>query len=501
MATIAVSGLTFRYDSSPGNIFENVSFQLDTDWKLGFTGRNGRGKTTFLKLLMGEYPYAGSILSPVSFSYFPFRIAAAHDETAQVLPGVGNEYEEWELLRELNLLQVPANVLYRPFDTLSYGERTKVLIASLFLRKNSFLLLDEPTNHLDVHGRSVLAEYLAGKKGFILVSHDRATLDRVVDHVLSINRTDITVRKGTFSSWLEDKWRQDESEADENRRLKKDIARLQSAARRAADWSGKVEASKCRSGPVDSDAPADRGAIGHKAAKMMKRAKAIETRQQAAATRKSALLRNVEETEPLKLSPLAYRAPVLASLSNVSIAYGGRGVVAGVDLDIRRGDRIALLGRNGSGKSSILRLLCGEEVPHSGEIRIGGGLRISYLPQDTSGVSGDVMTFALRESSDRSLFLAILHKLGFDKTLFAKDIRELSEGQRKKVLLARSLSESAHLYLWDEPLNYVDLQSRMQIEALLAASAPTMVFVEHDETFVRNVATAEIRLPGETPPM
>ncbi len=203
MSMIKVENLTFSYPSGIENIFENVSFTLDTDWKLGFVGRNGRGKTTFLNLLLGKYEYAGTILSSVQFDYFPYPVSEKSRLTAEVLTEVCPAAEEWELIRELSLLDVAPEILWQPFDTLSNGEQTKALLAALFLNEGHFLLIDEPTNHLDSGARESVAAYLKKKKGFILVSHDRNVLDCCVDHILALNRTNIEVQNGNFSSWLE----------------------------------------------------------------------------------------------------------------------------------------------------------------------------------------------------------------------------------------------------------------------------------------------------------
>lgn len=237
MSLINVSNLTFAYEGSYDNIFEEVSFQIDTAWKLGFTGRNGRGKTTFLKLLLGQYEYSGTISSSVSFEYFPYEVPDPSQLTCDVLGSINPDCMQWELLRELSRLEVDEDVLYRPFETLSNGEQTKVLLAALFLRENSFLLIDEPTNHLDLRARRLVGDYLRTKSGFLLVSHDRAFLDRCIDHILSINKMDIEIQKGNFSTWYENKRRQDEFELTKNERLKKDIRRLEQAAKRAGAWS------------------------------------------------------------------------------------------------------------------------------------------------------------------------------------------------------------------------------------------------------------------------
>jgi ABC-type transport system involved in cytochrome c biogenesis ATPase subunit len=178
MSLINVTNLTFGYDSGPENIFENVSFQIDTDWKLGFTGRNGRGKTTFLNLLMGKFEYGGSITSSVSFEYFPYPVNDENMDTIEVVNNITSSYQEWQLIKELNLLEVSTDILYRPFFTLSHGEQTKVLLAALFLKENRLLLIDEPTNHLDINGRRIVSEYLRSKSGFILVSHQDGGPDR-----------------------------------------------------------------------------------------------------------------------------------------------------------------------------------------------------------------------------------------------------------------------------------------------------------------------------------
>ena len=153
---------------------------------------------------------------------------------------------------------------------------------------------------------------------------------------------------------------------------------------------------------------------------------------------------------------------------------------------------MALAGRNGCGKSSVLKLLAGENIPHHGLLRLGSGLVISYVPQDASGLSGRLQDYLRAQGAEESLCLAILRKLGFQRVQFEKDMGAYSAGQKKKVLLAVSLCQRAHLYLWDEPLNYVDILSRQQLEELILRFMPTMVFVEHDEAFCRAVATRTV---------
>lgn len=492
MSLIQIAHLTFAYEGGMENIFEDVSFQLDTDWKLGFIGRNGRGKTTFLKLLLGHYKHEGTLAAKTDFEYFPYHIPDHGVHTAKVLQNISPDSEEWEITREISLLGIADNVLHRPFGTLSNGERTKVLLAALFLKKNSFLLIDEPTNHLDMEGRALVTAYLNRKKGFILVSHDRIFLDSCIDHILAINKKNIEIQKGTFSSWWQNKETRDASERSENERLRKEIERMREATRQTTDWSTKME--KTKRGVRIGGLRPDTGHIGHKAAKMARRSKSLERRQEEALERKSALLENVEKSEKLKIFPQTYHSPILARLEEISIRYGDRTVCSDINLTIRRGERIALRGKNGSGKSSILKLIRGECLEYGGKLLLGGGLRISYVPQSTQMLHGSPREYARECGIDESLFRTILSKLDFSKVQFEKEMGDYSGGQKKKVLLARSLCEQAHLYLWDEPLNYVDLFSRMHLTELLLKHKPTLLFVEHDRAFCDKVATETLSL-------
>ena len=488
MSLIQVRNLTFAYDGSYENVFENASFQIDTNWRLGFTGRNGRGKTTFLNLLLGKYEYRGSISASVSFSYFPYDVTDTDAVAIDVVEQIHPEYEYWKIAKEMNALQLDEAVLYRPYETLSNGERTKLQLAVLFSKDNHFLLIDEPTNHLDIRGRELVSRYLSSKKGFILVSHDRAFLDGCVDHILSINKANIEVQRGNFTSWWENKSRQDAFELAENEKLKKEIGRLEETARQKASWSDRVEATKIGQHAYD------RGYIGHKAEKMMARSKAIEQRQQVAIEEKSKLLKNIERSDELKIFQTPFHTRRLVQLQDVSIAYGEKPVCTGVNFDIQQGDRVVIQGANGSGKSSIIKLICGESIPHTGTVRIGSGLKISRVEQDTAGLRGKISEFAKRSGIEESLFLAMLAKLDVPKAQMEKDMSGLSAGQKKKVLIAKSICEPTHLHIWDEPMNYIDVISRMQIEELLLEYKPTILFVEHDKTFCDNIATKVVQL-------
>lgn len=525
MSQIKVTGLTFGYEGSPENVFENAAFTIDTDWKLGLIGRNGKGKTTLLRLLTGGYEYKGSIATDTCFDYFPYETAPADLErdTIEVLEKIQPDYELWRICRELELLRLDGEVLYRSFGSLSHGERTKVMLALLFSRENYFLLIDEPTNHLDGPTRELVRDYLNRKKGFILVSHDRWLLDGCVDHVLVLERNGIRVERGNFSSWWENKERRDQYERAENEKLKKEIGKLRAAADRTARWADKVEGTKIGFDPVKEPdrCKGTRSYIGEKSRKMQQRRKNLERRQQTAIEEKEELLKNVEETAALKLVPLRHHKEVLVRAKELSLYYeprdrvsdtvltgerGGREpkcVLRDFDLELRQGDRIVIQGPNGCGKSSLIKaiLACaGAEGQESagplteGILTTAAALTISYISQDTSHLRGTLKDYCQRLGAEETLLRAVLRQIGLERGQFGRRLEEYSEGQKKKVLIAGSLIQPAHLYIWDEPLNYIDVFSRMQIEELILRYEPTMLVVEHDRTFGKNCGTKTVQL-------
>ncbi|MDE6967532.1 MAG: ABC-F type ribosomal protection protein, partial [Clostridia bacterium] len=454
----------------------------------GLVGRNGRGKTTLLNLLLNKYEYTGNISSNVNFTYFPFKVGNPNQLVCEILWDICPQTESWEILKEFSYLQLDKDVLYSQFNSLSNGEQTKTLLAGLFLNDNNYLLIDEPTNHLDINSRQVVANYLNKKKSFILISHDRAFLDECVDHILSINKKNIEITQGNFSCWLDNFNNQQEYETALNEKLQKEISRLSKAASRNADWANKLEATKYGNGPVD------RGYIGHKSAKMMKRAKAAENRQNKAIEQKSQLLQNVEKTDNLKLSPLSYKMNKLIIANDLQIKYNEKTICEPINLEICEGDRILLEGKNGSGKSSLLKIITGEKINYTGKISVPSDLIISYIPQSFEHLKGSILNFIKNNKINQPLFRAILEKMGFDKNDYDNDLTSLSEGQKKKILIAKSLSEQAHLYIWDEPLNYLDIHARIQLEKLIQSYSPTLIFVEHDKTFQQNICNKILSL-------
>ena len=200
MSQITISHLSFTYDGDYTPVFQDLDLRLDTGWKLGLVGRNGRGKTTLLKLLAGEAEGRGTISRPVPCLRWPRPVSDPMRPVRALLLEETPPEEAWRLDWELSKLGLEGEVLDRPFAALSGGEQTRALLAALFLREDAYPMIDEPTNHLDAQGRALVADYLRGlDRGFLLVSHDRAFLDRCTDHTLALNRTGPELIRGSFS--------------------------------------------------------------------------------------------------------------------------------------------------------------------------------------------------------------------------------------------------------------------------------------------------------------
>lgn len=525
MAQIHVSNLTFCYEGSFDNIFENVSFSIDTDWKLGFIGRNGKGKTTFLKLLLGEYEYQGAINTSTVFDYFPYQLTVQQQEQCfgDILEEIRPDCELWRVICELEKLHLEADVLYRPFSVLSYGERTKVMLALLFSGDNYFLLIDEPTNHLDRNSREIVKEYLGKKKGFILVSHDRDLLDACVNHVLVLNRHSIEVQRGNFTSWKQNKERMDNFNRMENEKHRKEIGKLKKAADRAKNWADANENTKIGYDPIKEHdrCKGTRAYIGAKTKKMQSRVRQLEERITDQIEQKEGLLKDIENPVDLKMMPLTYQKEVFLRTKGYGLAYQGEKlyeVLKDFDFELRQGERVFLQGENGCGKSSFLKavlakylerktmeqqdaekffetLHCFEKnIIEEGSLTLASGLKISYINQDTSFLQGTLSDYCSQRSLEESLFKAILRQLDMERVQLEKRMEDFSEGQKKKVLIAASILTQAHLYIWDEPLNYIDVFSRIQIENLILRYQPTMLVVEHDVRFRDKIATRVVEL-------
>ena len=483
MSIIQIKDLSFRYDGGFKDIFENVNLNLDTDWKLGLIGRNGKGKSTLLKILCGKLKFNGKIIKNVEIDYFPFKVN--EDKlTLEIIQELCMA-EDWEIIKELNIMKFDIEALYRNFSTLSGGEKIKAMLVALFLKESNFLLIDEPTNHLDEKSKLDVEKYLKNKKGFILVSHDRNLLNAVTDHIMSINNSNIEIIQGNYSVWKEAFDRQNDFELKQNEKLGKEIKKLERASKQSEKWSSAAE--KEKQNKTGSKESIDKGFLGHKAAKIMKKSKTLEDRKNKNIEETKKLLKNLDKVEKLKIVPLIYEKRDLITATNFQITYN-KPLFKPINFSIQNGDRIYIKGKNGAGKSSIIKAIINKDKNYIGNLNIGNNLIISYVPQDTGDLKGSLKSFTLENKLNEAVFRAMLTKMGISLVEMENNLEDLSEGQKKKILLGKSISENAHIYIWDEPLNYIDIITREQIENMILEYMPTILFIEHDEMFCEKVS-------------
>ncbi|WP_155286951.1 ribosomal protection-like ABC-F family protein [Lacticaseibacillus zhaodongensis] len=511
MSNITISNLTFAYPGQD-NLFTKQSLQLDSSWHLGLTGRNGRGKTTLLRLLQGQLH--GSSDTRIEFpevpTYFPQPVSDPERDAWEVASAISNA-ELWEVERELGALGIAEDALYRPYSSLSGGEQTKLLLAVLFADHNAFPLIDEPTNHLDIAGRKQVAAYLARqKRGYIVIAHDRDFLDAATDHTLSIEKQQLVLTQGNFGAYEHAKARRDQTEEDEQAKLRKDIARLKSSAHDKKDWA------LSRENDIHGDPHVKgSGGTGHsgfvtaRAARMMKKSKNLEHRMDKQIHTEEALLQNVEHLDPLALDYEPDYHEVLLRVANVTLQFGNQPLFAPVSFTVKRGERVALVGPNGAGKSSLLAAILrqapasstvtGQDAPTfagtiSGTIDLTAGARRALVRQFYPDNRGPLQRFAAARKLNYQDLLNNLHKLGMPRSTFTVPIEQMSAGQQKKVELAASMATSAAFYIWDEPLNYLDVFNQDQIAAVIKSVQPTMLITEHDQHFIDAVASKVVEL-------
>ncbi|MBE6024425.1 MAG: ABC-F family ATP-binding cassette domain-containing protein [Cellulosilyticum sp.] len=525
MEKIILNKVSYHYEDFYNPVYENIDLVIKTDWKLGLIGRNGRGKTTLLRLLKGELePTSGKMNVPVEVEYFPYKnecgytitrdiikenvaqlksmedtmdaIISANDESRfdeyshlqeQYLELDGYEMESM-ILKEMDDIGLDSELLDREFESLSGGEKTRIMLLTLFLRKKTFVLMDEPTNHLDDEGKEAVIAYLQKKKGFIVVSHDRAFLDQVIDHVLSINKKDITIEKGNYSSWKHNKDKREAYELRTKERLEEEIAQMERSAKTNRFWGelGNAQryqfAGNGRANGVET---------------YMRQAKRSETRVQEHIDQKKQLLQNYEEVKALVMEQKDdIEEKCLIKIKELTFKYpdGTKQVIKGFNFEVHAGERIWVKGKNGAGKSTFLKLLSGRIQNEA--IEYADGLQIAMVSQEPEWKKG----YIKEAFEDRGLeviyqrFLELCDYFELPDDFLKRPLETYSSGELKKINIAKALAEENHIILFDEPLNYMDTYFSEQLERAILEYQPTIIFVEHDAYFGKTIATKTIQL-------
>jgi len=511
MIDLSVSGLVKSFDLEK-NILDGVTFQIERGERVGLLGKNGAGKTTLFRILTGElsadagdvifapnrrvglisqipvYP-DGFTVEDVLQSAFEHTRAmyeemaalgermAGGDESEGTLRRYGELSATFEGLggydtatavnKVANGLSLDADMRAREFDTLSGGEKTRVNLARLILEDTDILLLDEPTNHLDLHATEWLEDYLAHFRGTVLaISHDRYFLDRTVKRCIEILNGRAEFYSGNYSFYAVEKERRWIEQMRRYEKEQEKIAQLEQSAEQLRMFAFKGNDKTYR-----------------RAKSMEKRIERMRTTDKP--VRERGLTAGFVSRE--------FFGDEVFECKGVAKGYGGRTLFHDVDLQATGGERIALLGDNGVGKTTLLRLLMDQEWPDAGKIRFGPSVRTAYLPQIVRFDAPernlvDTMLWSRRGATTQWARdqLAKFHFRGED---VFKSVRVLSGGELSRLYLCTIMDEAVNLLILDEPTNHLDIASREWIEEAVEAYDGTLLFVSHDRYFINRFAT------------
>lgn len=518
MGRIIVDNLSFYYDKYYYPVFENVNFQIDTSWKLGLIGRNGRGKTTLLKLIHEILePSGGKIQKELITAFYPYEldfnysnVEAFMKENIAGLSSVEKKIHELEInnktesdeysnllniyielggysiqsniLKELKMIDIDPAILQREYSELSNGEQTKLQIVIIFLKNPDFILLDEPSNHLDAFGRKVLAKYLNQKHGFIIASHDRVFMDQIIDHIISINKKNIEIHKGNFTSWKSNKELYEQFEIRKRRNIEKKIIELNNASISAGKWSKNSNDKKYLY----------RSNSRERSKSLMSKARSLEKKAEKKLLDSQKLLQNYEIIPELEINQEIIENEVIVEVINIGFRYSEEWLFNDISFDIRKGERLCITGKNGAGKTTLLNIIMNHFTAQVGDVYINPKAQIIYDSQIDSillnkeELKGDTEQY--------NLMIEICKLFDVNDSILARPFETFSEGERRKLKIAKALSSKNNLLIMDEPLNFTDIYFRQQFEKAILKYKPTMIFVEHDQAFSSKIGTKYIEL-------
>ena len=511
MIDIRVSGLVKSFDLEK-KILDGVSFQVDAGERVGLLGKNGAGKTTLFRILTGELDYdsgkvqiasgrrlglisqipvypAGFTVEDVLRSAFG-RMAALKEEmdalTARMAVGESDErilrrYGDltarfeglggWDtdtaVDKVANGLSISREMRTRLFDALSGGEKTRVNLGRLILEDTDILLLDEPTNHLDLQATEWLEEYVRGFHGTVVtISHDRYFLDRTVTRIVEIENGKAEFYSGNYSFYAIEKERRYQERMKQYLKEQAKIAQLEKAADQMHLWAF-----------MGNDA------LHKRAFSMEKRIERMRT------TERPTKARRLDA----RFTSREFRGDEVMQVKNLSKSFGERTLFSEIYLRVEPGERIALLGENGTGKTTFINMVMGLEPADIGSIRLGPSIRTAYLPQiihfdhpERSLV--DTMIYEKKNMTAQSARnrLAAYEFRGED---VFKQVSVLSGGELSRLRLCMLMDEEVNFLILDEPTNHLDIASREWIEEAVEAFDGTPLFVSHDRYFIQRFAT------------
>ena len=508
MIDIQLTGLVKEFEVGR-KILDGFSLQVDEGERVGLLGKNGAGKTTLFRILTGQvepdegtvsiapgkrlglisqipvYPEGYTVRDVLDTAFAPLHameremetlaarmgesaspeVLARYDKLSAAFEAGGGYDTETRLNKVCNGLTIDADMRQRPFAALSGGEKTRINLARLILEDTDILLLDEPTNHLDLNATEWLEGYLEHFKGTVLaISHDRWFLDKVVKRVAEVHDGKAELYSGNYSFYVEEKERRYQERLKQYEKEQAKIAQLEEAAENLRMWAFKGMDKTYR-----------------RAKSMEKRIERIRTTDRP--TREKKLTTRFGERE--------FFGDEAMIVDHLSKSFGARTLFSDLDLEVAGGERIALLGDNGTGKSTFLKIVMGEEEPDGGSVYLGPSIRMGYLPQiihfdrpDRNLV--DTMLYAqnctTQEARDR---LAAFQFRGED---VFKQVSALSGGEQSRLRLCMLMDSKINFLILDEPTNHLDIDSREWIEDAVADFGGNLLFVSHDRYFIEKFA-------------
>ena len=511
MIDISVSNVSKEFEVG-NRILDELTFQVDTGERVGLLGKNGAGKTTLFRILTGELePDEGQVSTasgkrvglisqipvyPVGYTvdrvlrtafdrlkeleremtFLAGRMEQGEDETALLkrydalaaaFESGGGYDTETALNKVCNGLDIPGEMRERQFSDLSGGEKTRVNLGRLILEDTDVLLLDEPTNHLDLRATEWLEEYLARFKGTVLtISHDRYFLDKVVNRVIELENGKAEFYAGNYSFYVEEKERRYEEKLKQYEKEQAKIEQLQAAADKLHLWAF-----------MGND-------------KLHKRAFSMEKRiQRMRTTEKPTKAKKMDA----RFASRQFKGDEVLQVKGVSKAFDGRTLFSDIYLRVEDGERIALIGENGTGKTTLLNMLLGLEPTDSGIFKLGPSVKAAYLPQiiHFNHPERSILDTMLYEKKDMTAQSARnrLAAYQFQGEDVFKPVSVLSGGELSRLRLCMLMDEEINLLILDEPTNHLDIAAREWIEEAVEAFDGTLLFVSHDRYFIQRFAT------------
>ena len=510
MIDISVSNLVKEFEVGK-KILDGLTFQVDAGERVGLLGPNGCGKTTLLRILTGVmdydegevviapgkrlglisqipvYPAGYTVEDVLDTAFAPLRqmeeemaslaakmaagesdpaLLARYDKLTAAYQSGGGYETQTNKNKVCNGLSIPQDMRQRPFDQLSGGEKTRVNLGRLILEDTDILLLDEPTNHLDLRATEWLEEYLEKFKGTVLtVSHDRYFLDQVVDRIVEIKDGRAEFYAGNYSFYAVEKERRYEEQLRQYEKEQAKIEQLEKAAAQMRVWA--------YSG-MD---------------KTFKRVKSMEKRIE----RMRVTDRPKKERKmAVRFGEREFRGDEVLSIKRLAKAFDGRTLFSDVDLEVEGGERIALLGDNGTGKSTLLKIILGEETADAGKVRMGPTVKVGYLPQVIHFDHPErtlVDTLIYDQDCTASTARNRLAAFKFRGEDVFKPVSALSGGELSRLRLCMLMDAKINLLILDEPTNHLDIQSREWIEEAVEEYEGNLLFVSHDRYFIERFAT------------